>query len=203
MKKRKRTNKKFFFSFQKSFNKHSLRRIRQNIFQKSALALGLILIGVGVWLKISTPHSLSFDGQINIQNTVKTQTSLPVGIEIPSISVNLPVEESIIQNGLWSVSKTGVSHLASSSVPGNSGNVILYGHNTVDKLGSLSRVKIGDNILVKTQNGTTYTFKIKSIETVEPTDIDKLNEHEGETLTIYTCTGFADLKRLLVKAERV
>lgn len=200
MKKRKRNNS--FFSFFKPYTKKFPRRIGLTLSQKVLLAIGLLLFGVGLWLRIAIPASLSFTGEIE-DHAISQYSNNPVKVFIPSISLALPIQQTKILNGKWEVFENGVSHLTTSADPGSYGNIILYGHNTAHNLGNLKNVKIGEPITLVDKKGEVFTYKVYSIKTVNADDLPYLNEFDSETITIYTCTGFADLQRLLVKAERV
>jgi LPXTG-site transpeptidase (sortase) family protein len=199
MPQRKRT-KNFFFSWPTITRLiKSARRIHKH--NKSILlGIGVVLILLGLVFQVQT-QSLSFEGNIPTQ-TVVTQNPLKE-VFIPSAGIDLPVEETRITDGKWQIGKDGISHLATSSSPGAGGNIILYGHNTNDRLGSLRNVKVGDKILVVTKNNSQFSYVVTKIVTVDPTDINELTDYQGETITMYTCAGFVDSKRLLVKAKRV
>jgi sortase A len=121
-------------------------------------------------------------------------------LEIPALSVNLPVEEAKINNGVWAVSSKGVSHLNQSVNPGFPGNSIFYGHNWKSLLGTLWKIKIGNEILVADAEGQEMTFYVSEVKRVEPNDISILEDTTEPTLTLYTCAGFMDSKRLVVTA---
>ena len=167
------------------------------------LTLGLCLIVVGGFESIQAHSNPTFDGAITTIQVSKTNSKPPVELNLKSISRTLPIKQTIIQENKWEIYEDGASHLSSSSNPGDIGNIILYGHNTPDRLGFLNKVKIGDEIILKNSDGITFSYKVNSIKTVNPSDIGELTRFTKETLTIYTCTGFADLKRLVVKAVRV
>lgn len=196
-----RKRNKSFFSFLKKPTLNNFQRRIVKLKNPAALPIiGLSLFFFGLAHQIQAVP-LSFEGPLP-QNIV-IGINPPVNVTIPSISVSLPVDQSVIRNGIWEVSENGISHLATSSNPGVRGNIIMYGHNTDERLGALDEVKMGDEINLRTENGSVYSYKVTSIMIVNPSEIQKLTEYQDQTLTIYTCTGFADLKRLLVKAQRV
>ncbi len=165
-------------------------------------ALGLLFLALWGIREVHIATRLSFSSTV-ITNELSGNIIHPVKISIPSIKTDLPIEEKLIEKGIWQISNKGVSHLATSAYPGNPGNIIMYGHNTDERLGRLQFIKTGEIIKITSTNGRVFEYKVKTVEVVKPTDIDRLMSYSGETLTIYTCIGFADLKRVLVKAERV
>lgn len=193
-----------FFSRKKlrSYKKRFAGRTKQLSNPTVLLALGLLFFTVWGIREVHLATRLSFNTAISA-NELGGNIIHPIKISIPSINTELPVEETLIENGIWQISDKGVSHLATSAYPGNEGNIIFYGHNTNERLGRLPQIEKGDTITVTSKNGRTFEYRVVSTQVVKPTDIDKLTSYSDQTLTIYTCTGFADLKRQLVKAERI
>jgi len=62
---------------------------------------------------------------------------IPTQLIIKKIGIDLPIEETAINNGVWQIGEKGASHLTISARPGEKGPIILYGHNTVDRLGPI------------------------------------------------------------------
>lgn len=124
-------------------------------------------------------------------------------IEIPSLSIKNQIEEGIIKDNIWYVSKENVVHLASSKNPGEGGNIIIYAHNTKGLFAKLSQIKLGDEIALKTKNDILYRYKTQEIHTVFPQASDFVGEKQEETLTLYTCAGFFDTKRFVAVAKPI
>ncbi len=138
----------------------------------------------------------------NIPSSLTFQ-NIPSKISIKSLALTLPVESTEIKNGYWPTSQTGVSFLANSGNLGNKGNLIFYGHNWKNLLGNLHKVKTGDTLVVSGQNGQDFLYSIAYIATVNADDVSILADTNDERITLYTCTGFLDQKRLVVVAKRV
>ena len=81
------------------------------------------------------------------------------------------------------------------------GNSILYGHNWNSLLGDLENAKPGYTVEIIYKNSVKRYFRISYIAIVNPNQIHVLNQTNDARLTIYTCTGFLDQKRLVVTAE--
>lgn len=192
------------------FSRKHLRKFRKNLtgriktlnYPTLFLALGILFFAAWGIREVHLATRLSFSSAV-AANEISGNIIHPIRITIPSIKTELPIEETLIEKGIWQISENGVSHLATSAYPGNGGNIILYGHNTTDRLARLGEVKIGDVVTVTSKNNRRFEYKVTSVEVVKPTDIDKLMAYNTETLTIYTCIGFADLQRILVKADRI
>jgi len=160
--------------------------------------VGLTLLSIyGLWtVNQLTKYSFAYQPVAHA-----SKKGLPTFIAIKDNNIFLPVKETIIQNGVWQISGDGASHLATSSRPGENGTIIVYGHNTLAEFGSLPFISIGETIVVSTADGKTYTYTVTKTVVVDPTDVSVLKNQHGETLVLYTCYGFADLKRFVVVAK--
>lgn len=76
----------------------------------------------------------------------------------------------------------------------------MYGHNWASILGNLDKTKIGQEIEVDFANNTTKYFTITGILVVNPSNTSVLLPSTDNRLTLYTCTGFFDTKRLVITA---
>lgn len=121
----------------------------------------------------------------------------PNRIAIPSINVDLAVDKGVIVDNDWTLFDDKVSWLSTSEEPGF-GNVIIYGHNRLNLFASLKDLKVGDEITVE-QKGRKYTYMVFEKRRVVPTDVDSVVSNENR-LTLYTCDGSFDTKRLVVIA---
>ena len=162
----------------------------------------MLLIILSGLLDIHQQHTLSFDA-IPPSALSQNKTYIPTQIIIPKIAVNLPITESMIVNNTWQINPRGASHLTNSAEPGSIGNDIIYGHNTDDLLGPIRWLSIGDMIKIKRKDNRLFTYTIVKTITVSPNDINILDTTPDETLTLYTCTGFADLQRFVIVAKRI
>ena len=160
---------------------------------------GLFLILIAGLLKLNQMGSLSFVGNIPVSASLKNK-SFPQRILITDSKIDLTVSEARIINKSWEISGTGASHLYTSAYPGEKGNIIIYGHNTLERFGKLTDVKKGSSISVYTKDGKVHVYKVENIIVVNPNQTKPLLPTNYEVLTIYTCTGFADLKRLVIQA---
>ena len=127
--------------------------------------------------------------------------AIPTQLIIEKIQMDLPIEQTAITNGIWQVSND-VSHLTTSARPGENGPIILYGHNTTDRLGPIRWLSKGDLIEVKSADGEIHNYIIDQTMTVNPNRLDVFTQKPGETLIIYTCDGFADLQRFVLIATK-
>ncbi len=148
--------------------------------------------------EFSSHTSLTSDGEQEPE--VSTPQPKPVGLSIAQVGVNIPVESKQLSNGQWYLSDTQAVHLASSASPGEGGNIIVYGHNTQGVLGDVKDIREGDVIALQTEDGKQYEYRVTTLEQVDPDQIEAILPTTYEVLTMYTCSGFLDSQRLIVRA---
>lgn len=172
-----------------------------------------VLVSFGIFGLINNqPVSARTVDSTQINQVTQTATPSPA----PSPRVGKPAELSIeniiqqpieehtrIETGEFTVSGEHVSHLDSSVRPGELGNMILYGHNKTHILGKLHDVRLGNKITIKTEDNQVFTYVVTTIKTVETTETEWLMPTPDAVVTIYTCTGWLDSKRLIVQGTLV
>lgn len=125
---------------------------------------------------------------------------MPAKLIIPALKLELPISPADIRGTRWEASTTGVSHLATSPIPGEVGNSVLYGHNWPNLLGNLPKIKLGQRLGVIFQDGSEKEFTVILTQTVDPNQTGILSPTEDIRVTLYTCAGFLDRKRFVVTA---
>lgn len=100
----------------------------------------------------------------------------------PSVeNLSIPVIDNL-SDSLLKISSCRYSGRMSDS------NMIIAGHNYNSIFGKLSsNLVIGDKIYFKDLAGTTYKYELINIETLLPTDVEKMQQGNWD-LTIFTCT---------------
>lgn len=126
----------------------------------------------------------------------------PVRIIIPSLSVDLEVETAPIVKGYWKVFPDKAGFGQGSAFPGQKGNQVIFAHAREGLFLPLKEIKEEDEIYVLTDNGW-FFYEVREIKTVLPEQIEVIAPTDDETLTLFTCSGFADTKRLIIVAKRV
>ncbi len=125
-------------------------------------------------------------------------------IEIPSISVKLPIYHSTTEEVL----QKGVGHIESTALPvgGLGTHCVLTGHTglpTAELFTRLSELKEGAVFYISVLDKT-LAYKVCEINVVLPDDMEKLVAYKNRDLvTLVTCTPYGvNSHRLLVTAER-
>lgn len=170
----------------------------KNILSKCLIIVGLIFIlfGAGLYIQTIIPTSIDpLDAKESVDN------KYPIAITINSISVNLPIIPASRSNGKFETTKNGVTYLTDSVLPSQTGNSVFYGHNWSNLLGNLKNVKRGDIIELKYVGGEVKTFTVDLI-TESLAKYAKVSlESDQKVMTLYTCSGFLDSKRIIVTAN--
>lgn len=125
----------------------------------------------------------------------------PQRIIIPSVNIDITIEEGGIKDGVWTVSRDNATHLDISSDLASDGNIVIYGHNKRKIFGSLPYVKEGDIIKVLGESGKEYNFVVYQKVFVDPERVDLVMPTTYKELTLYTCWGLLDQKRAVIKAR--
>jgi len=160
--------------------------------------VAIILIATSLIYKVYRSNILSFTHIP--ESDVSTSDNLPIDISIPRLDINLEVESHQISNGGWYISDNKAIHMTESAKINDESNIIIYAHNKNHLFGNLVDVSIQDEIVLKGFDGMTKKYIVSSVTVVSPNDISVIQPTNNEVLTLYTCTGFADSRRLVVRA---
>jgi len=152
-----------------------------------------------------------------ILNTDGVAPSGDPQVIIPKISAQLPVdytqtssEEETFQKAL----ETGVVHYPTTSLPGQVGNVAIFGHssNNIFNPGQykfafvLLHELVPGDIFYISYNSKVYSYKVYAKQIVSPSNVSVLNPVEGKTATatLITCDPpGTSLNRLVVWGEQI
>jgi LPXTG-site transpeptidase (sortase) family protein len=161
------------------------------------LALGILLFPLFIPKK-----TIENKNPIKINATLYSSRNIinnPVRILIPKANIDLKVVDAQIINGYWELSDNTASYGLGSGHPGTIGNTVIFAHARTGLFYNLKDVKINDIIYVFTKDKW-YRYKVGTITAVYPNQTEVLQTTKKEVLTLYTCTGFTDEKRLIVTA---
>jgi len=187
----------------KKLNKSSRRFLRNflktSIFTKLLLISGFLFVIIPTFFFVNETVQLAFFTPKVTE--VKRILPPPSWISIKSVGMELPVFEEAISGSTWGISTDGISHLNISANPGEEGPIILYGHNTNNRFGPIRWLSPGSQVDLLTTDGKHHLYKIVKTEQVDASFVTVLTSQKGENLILYTCDGFADLKRFIVIAR--
>ena len=174
------------------------------------VSLGIALIGLGVILVVGSFGVKRSQSNTFASEPVKVEgfsvkdaplEKLPVRILIPALSIDLEVKPARNINGYWEVFSDSAAWGEGSGLPGEQGNQVIYAHARRGLFLPLKGVQEGMKIYVFSSNNW-YLYEVSQIKEVTPTQVGVIAPTEDETLTLYTCSGFADSKRLIVIAKK-
>lgn len=172
---------------------------RQKIGLSLILLAGVCFLGF-FGLKIYQPNPLSFSENPASGEQI-SEEQLPSKIIIPSLKIDLPVLPAKAAEAQWEIFETSASYLLGSGIPGKKGNVVIYAHNKRHLFGPVLGIKKGAEIKIENKNGESFAYYVLETKTVSPQQIEVLLPTLDSTLTLYTCTGFADSKRFVIVAK--
>jgi sortase A len=122
-------------------------------------------------------------------------------IQIPRLGLTAMV----VQGESAAILQRAVGHLATTALPGESGNVVLAGHRDTF-FRPLKQVHAGDAITLKTRDGD-FDYLVESTAVVRPSDVRVLQATVRRTLTLITCFPFSYLgsapDRFIVRARQI
>lgn len=122
-----------------------------------------------------------------------------IRIQIPAIQVDAPV----VQGDGWDQLKKGVGQYIGSANPGQTGNIVLSGHNDVygEVFKRLDELEPGNTIIIFSINRQ-YVYVISGSQIVEPTQVEVMAPTSDPTLTLISCYPYLiDNKRIVVFAK--
>lgn len=124
-------------------------------------------------------------------------------ISIPSLNVELPIYHGTDGDTL----QKGAGHEYGSSLPvgGTSTRAVIAAHNGLaksDMFRYIGKLKQGDEIKLNILDQT-LTYKVTEMTVVNPSDVSVVKIVKGkDLLTLITCTGQGNSKRMIVTGER-
>jgi sortase A len=119
-------------------------------------------------------------------------------IQIPAISLNMIVVQGTAEPDL----EQGPGHYVGTPLPGEPGNVAIAGHRTTwaRPFYNANALVPGDPIIVTTNRGV-FTYSVRRVFIVDPSDVSVLKPTATPSLTLTTCNPrFSASQRLIVRA---
>lgn len=156
-------------------------------------------------------------GRITDLSDVSPETYAQTGgitMEIPSLSINIPIVGVPLRNGNWNVSWLGsqAGWLEGSAFPTWNGNSVITSHVYLSNglpgpFANLNKLKYGDRVVIHAY-GQKYTFEVRSNAVVEPNDTSAFRHEARPWLTLVTCREYDEKfntyrKRVIVRAVLV
>ena len=128
-------------------------------------------------------------------------TSDPILISIPKLNLIKPVKLGIydFKQNTWEITSQYAYFASLSAKPNKqSGNTIIYAHNTNSLFGKVSLLGNNDKVYLRTKNGKIFVYSYEKRKDVKPSDVSIFTPSNKPYLTLLTCTGRNNsLRRLL------
>lgn len=185
-------------------------------FSKGKVIFSLFLISAGFVLLFGKPEKAekTFETAVKYstaQEPIKAEgfdgetektSAIPKKIIIPSLSLSVNIKKAGIIEGYWEVYESSASWGEGSGLPGYAGNQVIFAHAREGLFLPLKDIKEKEVIYVLTESNW-FEYSVEKIKEVKPDDLEVIKPTKDEILTIYTCSGFNDNKRLIIVAKRI
>lgn len=125
----------------------------------------------------------------------------PQKLLIPALSITTSVAIGGLVKDRWILDDKNAFYLPTSGKLGEGFNTVIYAHRLPNLFGRLDKIKLKDQIQVFDQSGKDYNFWVYEIEIVTPNEVSKLESTVKNNLTLFTCDGWFDRTRLVVRAK--
>lgn len=79
-------------------------------------------------------------------------------------------------------------------------NLVICAHNFRSHFGYIGKIEPESTIIFTDMEGENLTYSVTSVETLQPTDVDKVKD-TGDDLILYTCT-YGGRTRIAVRCEK-
>lgn len=105
-----------------------------------------------------------------------------------------------VGQGVWPLSTTQGHYVLGTGVPGETGNVVVYGHNTEYLFEPFLATTVGEVLNLYTAEGKRISYVVSEVVDTDPTDVVWVEDTDEAVLTIYTCSGWFDRQRRVIRA---
>lgn len=140
-------------------------------------------------------------------------------LSIPKLEANnIPVQinvDSTDEKIYMPILNHKLAHFKGTSLPGNLGNIFIYGHSTNEfwtrfnskhpsvVFTNLDKLDIGDEIKLIYENET-FTYKVSKARIVSPQDLSSIYSRNTNTLTLMTCwpPGVGTERLIVIATEK-
>ena len=132
------------------------------------------------------------DNSQAIVNEEPLVSGTPSRIAFPSVNIDLAVAPGYYdaKSQSWTLSNDKAHFATITDLPNNkTGNTFIYGHNRHQVFTRLLDAKVGDRAVLTTDNGHTFTYVLRTIADIDPSNTSYLQTHRSPILTVQTCSG--------------
>lgn len=154
----------------------------------------------------------SLDTQVT---TASIDKNAPPKLIINKIKVTAPIvfdQNTVNEAAFQKALQNGVVHYPNTALPGEQGNVVIFGHSSGQWWAPgdykfiftlLDKLQYGDKIFLE-YKGIRYIYRVSNTMVVKPTNVSVLNQGGNSMITLITCTPVGtSLNRLVVQAQQI
>ncbi len=124
----------------------------------------------------------------------------PMQLSIPEIGMTTPFYDNIVDSTLT----TGAGHWPGTALPGQDGNMAVFGHRTSNTrpFGNIDQLNVRDEVIVKSA-GYTYTYRVVRTFITSPSDVETFGGWTPTpSLSLVACHPPGSVaERIVVRAE--
>ena len=178
----------------------------------SKFALGAALFALGLLLVFARQNATTItqtdtfaQEPVSVQGFEEgelDEARVPQRVIIPDLAIDLEVEKAEVVGGYWEVFADSAAWGTGSGLPGEAGNQVIFAHAREGLFLPLRSIEVGQKVYVLNEDEW-YKYEVYEIKEVYPNQVEVIAPTEDETLTLYTCSGYQDSKRLIVIAKPV
>jgi len=130
-------------------------------------------------------------------STASEMDNTPLRILLPTLNVDLPIEPAPILKDTWQV----FENAAGLGQGTNENNLVIFAHARPEMFARLSELQIGDKFYLL-GNSKWQTFEVVDKSYIFPEDINTVlkTANAAPTVTLFSCDGPNDEKRVVIKA---
>jgi LPXTG-site transpeptidase (sortase) family protein len=138
---------------------------------------------------------------LNSQKTTLNQ-EFPLRVIIPNSKIDLAIEKGKIEGETWDLNDHSALYAeGSSDLTTKNGNTILYAHARLGLFYNLRYTALDDKIYVLGEKNI-HEYSVTNIEKILPNQVDVLKKGGEHNLSLFTCEGYGDEYRLVIRAQR-
>ncbi len=159
----------------------------------------IILILIGSSVRLLREYRLP---KVSESFAIESVAYIPTRVMIAKIKLVSDLVPQPVVNKDWLISEREVNYLVGS---GNldEGNMVLYAHRKPKLFGRLHELKNGDSITVTGSGKRVAYYEVFESYSTDAEDLDILKNTQDNVLTLFTCDGWNDRKRWVVRAKRM
>lgn len=145
----------------------------------------------------------------------KTNKNVSYQLKIKKINIDAPIvlnmdgkDEETYNKAL----ESGVAHMLGTALPGEEGNIVIFGHSSKPKkyignygavFANINDLSIGDILEINSTNRETFKYKIEQKLLVDGKDVSYIQPTTDDRLTISTCWPIgSDKSRMILVTKK-